>query len=67
MCKKKKCKHTKRKLGPDIMRLYGSWRTIVCLSCQRWRKMDWCGRWVGTWRKGDINIEIAKNLPDIDW
>lgn len=58
--KDSKCGHPKdkRKEGPRIPAVYGSWATEICKKCKSWREL---GHITGKWRKDCIKIASRRN------
>lgn len=61
------CVHKKTKRGTDIPRVYGSYRTEVCVACGMYRTMGHNGENPDPWRSRDAYLhEVTKILDARD-
>ena len=55
------CEHTEIKDGPNIPRLYGSWKSKICKKCGAWHRYDWRDNPEGDWANTPIEDELKED------
>lgn len=48
------------KEGPSIPRMYGSYKSKICIDCGCWHKYDWHDNPVDDWESKPIEDEIVE-------
>lgn len=60
------CRHTKTRDGPDVPRLYGSYKSRICVKCGRRRLFDWYNVPQGRWHKVEIKHDAESHTVGDD-
>ena len=60
----KRCRHSETVRGPDIPRVYGSFRSEICLDCRAYRKLSHANqepmsKWIKTPLQNEWEREIS--------